>query len=88
MELLFDRYLADLTGIADVDGNLYVSGVFHDSFIAVNEEGTEAAAATAAVVSLMSGAPPATLTVDRPFFYLIRDDANGEVIFLGRLLEP
>lgn len=86
IEVLFDER-ADLTGIADV-ADLYVTGVFHDANITVDELGTEAAAATAAVVGEVSAPPPATLTVDRPFIYLIRDDANGEILFLGRLLQP
>jgi serpin B len=89
VELLFDWHSADLTGIANVPGeNLFVTGVFHQANINVDEVGTEAAAATAAVVGLESLPPPATLTVDRPFIYLISDDANGEILFLGRLLEP
>ena len=78
---------ADLTGIADVR-ELYVTGVFHDANITVDEIGTEAAAATAVAAGIVSAPPPATLTVDRPFIYLIRDDDNGEILFLGRLLEP
>jgi serpin B len=85
IELLFSLGGADLTGIADAA--LFVSEVVHAANITVDEKGTEAAAATAVVVD-ESGAPPATLTVDRPFIYLIRDDANGEILFMGRLLQP
>jgi serpin B len=84
---LFDRSRADLSGIAG-NRDLYVTGVFHDANITVDETGTEAAAATAVVVGEVSAPPPAALTVDRPFIYLIRDDANGEILFMGRLLEP
>ena len=87
VEDLFDESRADLSGIAG-SRDLYVTGVFHDANITVDEVGTEAAAATAVVVGEVSAPPPATLTVDRPFIYLIRDDANGEILFLGRLLEP
>lgn len=83
VELLFGA--ADLTGIADT--GLFVSFVRHAANITVDEMGTEAAAATAVGLA-ESAAPPATLTVDRPFMYLIRDRANGEILFLGRLLEP
>ena len=87
VEQIFDPEMADLTGIADIRP-LYVTGVFHDANITVDEVGTEAAAATAVVVGEVSAPPPATLTVDRPFIYLIRDDAHGEILFLGRLLQP
>jgi serpin B len=76
---------ADLTGIADAA--LSVNGVVHSANVTVDEKGTEAAAATAVGV-LDSGAPPAELKVDRPFMYLIYDDDNGEILFMGRLLEP
>jgi serpin B len=76
---------ADLTGIADA--GLWVGGARHAANITVDEKGTEAAAATAVAV-MESAAEPATLIADRPFLYLIRDDANGEVLFLGRLVDP
>jgi serpin B len=83
VESLFDD--ADLTGMADA--GLFVSFITHQANITVDEEGTEAAAATAVGVA-ESAAPPATLTVDRPFIYLIRDSVAGEILFLGRLVEP
>jgi serpin B len=82
IELIFGG--GDLTGIADA--GLFVSGVQHAANITVDEKGTEAAAATAIAVR-ENAAPPVTLNVDRPFIYLIRDDANGEILFLGRLIE-
>ena len=84
---LFDMDRADLTGIADIE-RLYVSGVIHQANVTVDESGTEAAAATAVVVERVSMPEPVTLTIDRPFIYLIRDDATGEILFLGRLLQP
>jgi len=88
VDLLFDPIAADLSGIADVQ-QLYVSGVLHQANITVDEQGTEAAAATAAVVSATSGPPPpASLTVDRPFIYVIRGGQAGEMLFMGRVLEP
>ena len=89
----FDMMQADLSGMADFDQTreqLYVSGVVHQANITVDEAGTEAAAATAVLVSATCacGPPPATLTVDRPFIYLIRDDITNEILFVGRLLEP
>ncbi len=84
---LFDSDEANLSGIADVE-QLWVSDVIHQANVTVDEEGTEAAAATAVVVERESAGQPVTLTIDRPFLYLIRDDATGEILFLGRLLAP
>jgi serpin B len=84
---LFDPYRADLSGIADAS-QLYVTDVVHQANVTVDENGTEAAAATAVVVGDTSAPQPVTLTIDRPFIYLIRDGATGEMLFLGRLLEP
>ncbi|MEA2676090.1 MAG: serpin [Chloroflexota bacterium] len=84
---LFDQGTADLTGIADIE-QLYISGVVHQANITVDEEGTEAAAATAAVVEAVSGHPSASLTIDRPFIYLIRAGDVGEILFMGRVLQP
>lgn len=87
VDLLFDPNAADLSGIADVD-QLYVSDVIHQANITVDEQGTEAAAATAVGVGITSAPPPASLTVDRPFIYFIRGGQAGEILFIGRLLQP
>ncbi|KAK2391616.1 serpin-ZX [Trifolium repens] len=71
--------------------NLYVSDIFHKSFIEVNEEGTEAAAATAATVLLrgiMSAPTRLDFVADRPFLFLIREDLTGTIIFVGQVLNP
>lgn len=77
---------ADLTGMTDVR-ELYVQDVLHQAFIKVDEKGTEAAAATAVIVGLTSAPPPATMTVDRPFLYLIEQGTTGEILFLGQVVE-
>ena len=66
---------------------LSIDAVVHKAFVSVDEEGTEAAAATGIVARLLSGPPPreATFTVDRPFIFLIRDYATGSVLFMGRV---
>ena len=94
MPLAFDRGKADFTGIAnppDPDDRLVIAEVFHKGFVRVDEKGTEAAAATA-VMSLRAGsaamAPPRQLKVDRPFLFLIRDNASGLILFLGRVSDP
>ena len=85
---IFDPDLADLSGITPV-ADLYVSSVVHQANVTVDEEGTEAAAATAVIADVTSaGPPPVRLAVDRPFIYLIQDDISGEILFMGRLLTP
>ncbi|XP_030950365.1 serpin-ZX [Quercus lobata] len=82
---------ADLTEMVDslVGQNLYVSSIFHKSFIEVNEEGTEAAAASAAVIALRGLPPPKMdFVADHPFLFLIREDLTGTVLFIGHVLNP
>jgi serpin B len=85
---LFDAGKADLTGIADA--GLFVSFVVHQANIDVDEAGTEAAAATAVGGDTSGGGPEGevTVTVDRPFIFLIRDGLSGEILFAGRVLDP
>lgn len=77
---------ADLSLISDAD--LLVSDVFHSCKVEVEESGTKAAAATAAVVGLWAEAPQAAVnfTLDRPFMYLIREERTGLVLFAGRVV--
>ena len=78
---------ADFSGL-DGRHDLALSQVVHKAYIDVSEEGTEAAAATGAVVSLTALAPPVTFRADHPFLYLIRDTGSGAVLFAGRYSEP
>ncbi len=86
----FDPELADLTGIGVSDiGPLYISRVLHKTHLAVDEEGTKAAAAT--VVEMTEGAmemeePPKEVILDRPFLYLIVDTENNVPMFLGTVM--
>jgi serpin B len=83
----FQQGVADFSGI-DGRHDLFVSAAVHHAMIAVDEQGTEAAAATGIGV-MAEGGPLATpLVVDRPFIYAIRDDATGTILFLGRVLDP
>ncbi|MBI4955129.1 MAG: serpin family protein [Myxococcales bacterium] len=82
----FDLTKADFTGM-EATGELHVSDVLHQAFVGVDESGTEAAAATAVIMS-GNGGPDATLTVDRPFVFLIRDHATGAVLFVGQVTDP
>jgi serpin B len=94
MKKAFEPRSADFTGIANPpnpDDRLFISAVFHKTFVAVDEKGTEAAAATA-VLMAPSGAPPSMpprkVVVDRPFLFFIRDRESGAVLFVGRVTNP
>lgn len=88
MPLPFDPTRADFSGISKAVP-LYVSGVYHKAFVDVNEEGTEAAAATGVGMRTRSmTAPPAVFRADHPFVFLIRDVATGAVLFMGRVVDP
>jgi len=82
---------ADLSGI-DGSRELFISGIFHKAWGEVNEEGTEAAAATVVGVRALgiSKPPPAppVFRADHPFIFLIRDTRSGSLLFLGRLMNP
>jgi serine protease inhibitor len=82
MGIAFDRTRADFYRIADVrPDRLFITRVDQKTFVDVNEEGTEAAAATAVGIGTTS-APPA-MVVDRPFLFAIRERLSGTVVFLG-----
>lgn len=91
MSIAFDERAANFDGIApleELEGNLYVDDVYHDTFIAVDETGTEAAAATGVVIDVESApADPFEMIVDRPFLFAIRDRPTGSVLFLGRVVD-
>ena len=91
-EVAFDPTNADFGGMVDLDAtgeNLFIDDVYHDTFIEVDEEGTEAAAATGVVVGRTSApTDPFEMTVDRPFVFFLRDRRTGTVLFLGRVVEP
>ena len=78
---------ADFSGM-DGSRKLYLSAVFHKAFVEVNEEGTEAAAATAAIVGLRSIRRGPRFRADHPFLFLIRDKVTGSILFLGRYAKP
>ena len=82
---LFDESLADLSRISNEE-RLVVSKVAHKAVIKVDEEGSEAAAASDAGVATLS-APP-SFSVDRPFIFFIYDIDNGLPLFVGRIVDP
>lgn len=87
MPIAFDPYRADFTGMT-TDEQLYISHVLHQAFIAVDEEGTEAAAATAVVMTDMSMPLATVLNVDRPFLFVIHDIDTATPLFIGRVSDP
>ena len=79
---------ADFSGMTG-NPELFISDVVHKAFVAVDEAGTEAAAATAVIMELTAvPEPPVEVTIDRPFIFLIRDIETGAVLFVGRVANP
>jgi serpin B len=70
--------------------DLFISAVIHKAFVDVNEEGTEAAAATGVTIKLTSIGPSRTpvFKADHPFLFLIRDNHSGSILFIGRVMNP
>jgi serpin B len=82
-------HAADFSGISETE--MFVSGVEHASFVEVNEEGTEAAAATGITMRMTSVRPtvkPFQMIVDRPFFFVIEDKLTHAILFMGVVNEP
>jgi len=95
MPQAFDGNKADFSGIASrktmlADGNLYISAAIHKAYVDVDEEGTEAAAATGIQHRGLTGAPPPPIIfcADHPFMFLIRDNRSGSILFMGRVTNP
>ena len=88
----FDPERADFSGITDHPDGFFVYEVIHEARVEVDEEGTEAAAATAIMgdlLGLLKPEPdPIPFIVDRPFIFLIRDQDSGTILFMGRVTDP
>ncbi|MBR5757584.1 MAG: serpin family protein, partial [Thermoguttaceae bacterium] len=89
----FDRDSADFSAMAANGakrGNdaLYVDQVLQSATIKVNEEGTEAAAATGVLLGAMGLPSYVNLTIDRPFVYFVRENTTGQIVFIGRTVKP
>ena len=80
----FSGAAADFSGMVQ-GGGLWIDFVEHEAYIEVDEAGTRAAAATGGA---MRGSHGPTVTVDKPFLYLIRDSGSGAILFIGRVLDP
>jgi serpin B len=86
MGIAFDQQRADFSRIASVSPDrLFISLVKQKAFIAVDEMGTEAAAATAVGVSITALPVIPTMRVDRPFVFAIRERLSGTILFLGKI---
>ncbi|KAK9528008.1 hypothetical protein VZT92_014512 [Zoarces viviparus] len=87
MEDAFDVTRSDFSGMSPAN-DLVLSQVVHKAFVEVNEEGTEAAAATGAVMTVTSIMIPATFIADHPFLFFIRHNPTMSVLFAGRYCSP
>ncbi|XP_072234195.1 leukocyte elastase inhibitor-like isoform X2 [Leuresthes tenuis] len=87
MQDAFDMGKSDFSGMSP-GNDLVLSEVFHKAFVEVNEEGTEAAAATAAIMMLRCGLRPASFVADHPFLFFIRHNPSMSVLFAGRYCSP
>jgi serpin B len=85
MPSLFSETNSDLSGMGRTN-DLFVSSVIHEATIEVNEEGTEAAAATA--VHVRTKSQPPSFRADHPFIFLIIENRTGSILFLGRVVDP
>jgi len=87
-----DAFDMDKANFSGMDGNpnwLYIGAVLHKAFIDVNEEGTEAAAATGVLMKEKSAPEePIIFRADHPFLFLIRDNLTGSILFMGRVSNP
>jgi serpin B len=90
MPIAFEAGVADLSGMAGRPGDLFLKDVIHEAYVRVDERGTEAAAATAAVVATESveAFPRLRVSVDRPFAFVLRDTRTGAILFEGVVARP
>jgi serine protease inhibitor len=87
MQIAFNPSQADFTRMYK-NGGLYIYEVKHKSFVEVNEEGTEAAAATVVDMRLTSVGSGFTMRIDRPFIFAIRENHSGTILFIGKIVDP
>jgi serine protease inhibitor len=92
MSIAFDPNKADFSAMAKTDKRIYISQVMHKTFMEVNEEGTEAAAATSVEMSVtmapMNPVPPFEMHVVRPFVIALHDRETGKLLFVGHIANP
>ena len=86
----FSQGAADFSKMTG-DKDLYVSNILHKAFVKVDEEGTEAAAATVVIIKATSIGEPVQLKIfdaDHPFIFMIRENSTGAILFMGRITNP
>jgi serine protease inhibitor len=87
MEIAFDPGRADFSKMYQ-GGGVWIDTVKHKTYVEVNEEGTEAAAATVVEMARGPGPPGFWMRVDRPFIFLIRENKSQTILFIGKIVEP
>ena len=87
MEIAFIPGEADFSKMYENLG-VWISKVIHKSFLEVNEEGTEAAAATVVVMSYGGGPSGLIIEINRPFLFMIRENVSGTILFIGKIVDP
>ena len=89
---IFDATASDLSGMVKLkpDQKLWADKAIQSAYVKVNEEGTEAAAVTAILISIRESIPPPPLLfiADHPFLFLIQDNESGTILFMGRMSDP
>lgn len=88
---MVDAFIFGQANFAGMDGRsdwLFISGVIHRAYVNVDEQGTEAAAATATVGMAGFAALPPTFRADHPFLFLIQENKTGSILFIGRVTDP
>ena len=92
MGIAFDPQRARFDTINPPPPEVWIAQILHRAFVDVNEEGTEAAAVTGAMIAASASCQPRIRTfemiVDRPFFFAIRDDRTNTILFMGSVEEP
>ncbi|KAJ8781097.1 hypothetical protein J1605_011462 [Eschrichtius robustus] len=83
----FNQSKADFSGMS-TEGNLFLSNVFHKSFVEINEQGTESASGTASEVSVRISLPSTEFNADHPFLFFIRHNKTNSILFYGRFCSP
>jgi serpin B len=87
MPLAFSPFEADFSGMTG-SKDLFISSVIHQAFVEVNEEGTEAAAATVVIMAMSAAMPMNDFRADHPFIFLIQERETGNILFIGRVVDP
>jgi serpin B len=91
MEVAFDPDRADFSGMAELPPQIWIGRVIHKTFLEIDEEGTEAAAATVVEMLEKSAAPGSespTMRIDRPYIFAIRENHSGTILFVGKIVDP